>query len=187
VGFTWGYRNVIGRIALQYGTMINIVQHLDGTVARGRGISAVNLRYMREATLGHHWGRLAGVNLEAGIFLSYVGMESYLLAENWLYTRSVACDATLFYFQGLRAQIHPTTKAKVELWLMNGCPLLRRARWHDLPRQLSPHAGHGVCAQHAEGSSPRHPRCEREAVAPRRDGRGLCTFLMRATTSFARS
>ncbi len=120
IGMTWSYRHVLGRVAIQYGTMLNIVQDLDGSVNRGRGLSTANLRYIREATLGYHWDRLAGVNLEAGIFLSYVGMESYLLAENWLYTRSLACDATPFYFQGVRAQIHPTSKVKVELWLMNG-------------------------------------------------------------------
>jgi hypothetical protein len=120
IGLTWSYRNVNGRIALQYGGMLSIVQDTDPSLGRGSGISTANLRYLREATLGYHWDRLAGINLDAGIFLSYVGMESYLLAENWLYTRTVACDSTPFYFQGLRAQIFPTTKVKVELWLMNG-------------------------------------------------------------------
>jgi hypothetical protein len=63
--------------------------------------------------------------------MSYIGMESYLLAENWLYTRSVICDATPFYFQGLRAQIFPSTKWKVELWLMNGWQTY--AKWSFAP------------------------------------------------------
>jgi hypothetical protein len=131
IGMSFAYRHVIGKVALQYGTMLNIVQDQDGSVNRGTGISAANLRYIREATLGYHWDRLAGINLEGGIFLSYIGMESYLLAENWLYTRSVICDATPFYFQGLRAQIFPTTKVKVELWFMNGWQTY--AKWSFAP------------------------------------------------------
>src|SRR5262249_46950860 len=33
VGFEWNYRNVIGRLSLQYGSMLSIVQDLDGTTA----------------------------------------------------------------------------------------------------------------------------------------------------------
>ena len=131
IGMEWNYRNVIGRLSLQYGTMINIVQDQDGSVGRGSGISAANLRYIREATLGYHWDRAAGINLEAGIFLSYIGLESYLLAENWLYTRSIACDSTPFYFQGLRAQYFPNVKWKLEAWLMNGWQTY--AKWSFAP------------------------------------------------------
>ena len=120
IGTEWNYRHVIGRLSIQYGSMIDIVQDLDPSVRRGSGISTANLRYIREATLGYHWDRNAGINLEGGIFLSYIGLESYLTAENWLYTRALASDATPFYFQGLRFQWFPTVTLKVEAWLMNG-------------------------------------------------------------------
>ncbi len=120
VGFEWNYRNTIGRLSLQYGSMINLAQDLDGTVARGRALTTQNLRYIREATAGYHFDVLSGVNVEAGIFMSYIGLESYLLAENWNYTRSLVCDHTPFYFQGIRAQIFLSDRLKVEPWVMNG-------------------------------------------------------------------
>lgn len=120
VGFDWNYRNVIGRLTLQYGSMISIVQDLDGTTARGRNMAVQNLRYIREGTVGYHFDALKGINVEGGIFMSYIGLESFLLAENWNYTRSVACEHTPFYFQGMRVQIFPSDRFKVEPWLMNG-------------------------------------------------------------------
>ncbi|AKV03269.1 Outer membrane protein [Labilithrix luteola] len=131
VGFEWNYRNVIGRLSLQYGSMLTIVQDLDGTAQRGRDLSIPNLSYIREATAGYHFDVGHGINAEAGIFLSYIGLESYLLAENWNYTRSVLCDATPFYFQGIRVQYFPTDRIKIEPWLMNGWQTF--GKWNYAP------------------------------------------------------
>jgi hypothetical protein len=120
VGLEWNYKNIIGRLSLQYGSMVSIVQDLDGTTARGRNIGVQNLRYIREATAGYHFDALHGINVEAGIFMSYIGLESFLLAENWNYQRSVVCEHTPFYFQGMRVQIFPSDRVKIEPWLMNG-------------------------------------------------------------------
>lgn len=120
IGFDWNYKHVIGRISLQYGNQLSIIQDLDGTAARGRSLSIANLRYIREAVAGYHFDVASGLNVEGGIFMSYIGLESYLLAENWNYTRSLICEHTPFYFQGIRAQYFPSAKVKIEPWLMNG-------------------------------------------------------------------
>ncbi len=131
VGMEWNYRNVIGRLSLQYGSMISIVQDLDGTTARGRNNAVQNLRYIREATAGYHFDALHGINVEGGIFMSYIGLESYLLAENWNYQRSVVCEHTPFYFQGMRVQIFTSDRVKIEPWLMNGWQTY--GKWNLLP------------------------------------------------------
>ena len=131
VGMEWSYRNVIGRLSLQYGSMISIVQDLDGTTARGRNNAVQNLRYIREATAGYHFDALHGINVEGGIFMSYIGLESYLLAENWNYQRSVVCEHTPFYFQGMRVQIFTSDRVKIEPWLMNGWQTY--GKWNLLP------------------------------------------------------
>ncbi|RYE93384.1 MAG: porin [Myxococcales bacterium] len=131
VGFDWNYRNVIGRLSLQYGNMLSIVQDTDGSVSRGRGLSYENLRYIREATLGYHVDAAYGVNVEAGIFMSYIGLESYLLAENWNYNRSLVCEFTPFYFQGLRVQVFPSKNVKIEPWVMNGFQAY--GKWNSAP------------------------------------------------------
>ena len=73
------YKHVITRLWLQYGQTASIVQDLDGTVAHGRNSSVNNLKYIREAAAGYHFDKWYGINIEAGIFMSYIGLESYVL------------------------------------------------------------------------------------------------------------
>lgn len=120
IGIEANYKNVIARLWLQTGSMLNIVQELDGSVGRGRNTSTGNLKFIREAAAGYHFDVGYGLNIEAGIFMSYIGLESYVLQENWNYQRSLVCDFTPFYFHGARIQYFPTKNFKTELWLMNG-------------------------------------------------------------------
>lgn len=119
-GFETNYKNIIGRLWLQYGQMVSLVQDLDGSTGRGRNTSISNLKYIREAAAGYHFNKWYGINVEMGIFMSYIGLESYVLNENWNYQRSMVCDFTPFYFTGARVQAFPAKKYKVELWLLNG-------------------------------------------------------------------
>lgn len=120
IGIESNYKNIIGRLWLQYGQMGSIVQDLDGTLAHGRNTNINNLKYIREAAAGYHFDVAYGLNVEAGIFMSYIGLESYVLNENWSYQRSMPCDFTPFYFQGARVQLFPSKKFKQELWVLNG-------------------------------------------------------------------
>ncbi|CAM3293843.1 Porin [Flavobacterium longum] len=120
IGIESNYQNIIGRLWLQYGQMAAIVQDADGTVLHGRNTSVNNLKYIREAAAGYHFNKWYGVNVEMGIFMSYIGLESYITQENWTYQRSLVCDFTPFYFSGARLQVFPTQHFKTELWLLNG-------------------------------------------------------------------
>lgn len=135
IGIESNYKNIIGRLWLQTGSMLNVVQETDASVLRGRntgttigangvnngtGITGNNLKFIREAAAGYHFNVAYGLNLELGIFMSYIGLESYVTQENWNYQRSLVCDFTPFYFQGARAQFYPSKKFKTELWVMNG-------------------------------------------------------------------
>ncbi|HUR65514.1 MAG TPA: outer membrane beta-barrel protein [Chitinophagaceae bacterium] len=120
IGIETNYKNIIGRIWLQYGQMGSIVQEQDGSVARGRNTSISNLKNIREAAAGYHFNKWHGVNIEMGIFMSYIGLESYVTQENWSYQRSMVCDFTPFYFSGARVQVFPSKRYRTELWLLNG-------------------------------------------------------------------
>lgn len=120
IGLETTYHNIIGRLWLQYGQMGSIIQDLDGSVARGRNTSINNLRNIREAAAGYHFNAWHGINVEMGIFMSYIGLESYVTQENWSYQRSMVCDFTPFYFSGARVQAFPSEHFKTELWLLNG-------------------------------------------------------------------
>jgi hypothetical protein len=120
IGIETNYKNVIGKITLQTGNQLAVTQDQDGTVNRGRNLTVANNKYIGEALAGYHFDKLNGINVEAGYFYSYIGLESYLLAENWNYNRSFVSDFTPFYFSGARIQIYPTDKIKIEPWVMNG-------------------------------------------------------------------
>jgi hypothetical protein len=120
LGVEANYKNVIGRVWLQTGNMTHVVQEADGSVTRGRNTGTGNLKLIREAAAGYHFNVSYGLNVEMGIFMSYMGLESYVLQENWSYQRSMVCDFTPFYFQGARVQYYPAKNFKTELWLVNG-------------------------------------------------------------------
>jgi opacity protein-like surface antigen len=120
IGIETNYKNIIGRLWLQFGQMGSIIQDLDATTQHGRNTSINNLKYIREAAAGYHFNTWHGINVEMGIFMSYIGLESYVTQENWTYQRSMVCDFTPFYFSGARLQAFPSKNFKTELWLLNG-------------------------------------------------------------------
>ena len=120
IGIESNYKNMIGRLWLQTGQMASLIQDQDATVNHGRNTSISNLKYIREAAAGYHFNKWHGINVEMGIFMSYIGLESYVTQENWSYQRSMVCDFTPFYFSGARIQAFPSKKIKTELWLLNG-------------------------------------------------------------------
>jgi hypothetical protein len=120
IGIDTNYKNVTGKITLQTGNQLAVTQDLDPTVNRGRNLTVANNKYIGEALAGYHFDKLDGINVQAGYFYSYIGLESYLLGENWNYNRSFLSDFTPFYFSGARVQIFPTDKIKIEPWFMNG-------------------------------------------------------------------
>jgi hypothetical protein len=120
LGFETNYKNIIGRLWLQYGQMGAIINETDVSVYRGRNTGINNLKYIREAAAGYHFDVWHGINIEMGIFMSYIGLESYITQENWNYQRSMLCDFTPFYFSGARIQMFPSHKLKTEVWLLNG-------------------------------------------------------------------
>jgi opacity protein-like surface antigen len=61
-----------------------------------------------------------GINVDAGIFMSYVGLFSYDNFENWMYLPSYTSDNTPWFFNGIRVQLFPSDKLKIEPWLING-------------------------------------------------------------------
>ena len=61
-----------------------------------------------------------GLNVDAGIFLSYIGLFSYYNFDNWTYQPSFVSSNTPWFFNGMRVQWFPTQKLKIEPWLING-------------------------------------------------------------------
>jgi hypothetical protein len=118
-----------GRLYIQYGSSVETIAGQDTTTTRGFFLTNRLLQYVQQAAAGWHFHWLHGVNVELGIFPSYVGLESYLPEENWAYTHAFVSDATPYYFFGFRSQIFPTSRQKLELWVVNGWQTF--GQWHE--------------------------------------------------------
>lgn len=112
--------NVRGRLLTQFG-MYSVTQpRNDASVARGQWDLDGAYRYLSEAYGGYHFNVLQGVNVDAGIFLSYIGLFSFYNYDNWAYQPSYVSSNTPWFFNGIRVQIFPTKKLKIEPWFING-------------------------------------------------------------------
>jgi hypothetical protein len=92
----------------------------DASPARGQWQLADAYRYLSEAYGGYHFNKMYGINVEAGIFLSYIGLFSWYNFDNWAYQPSYVSSNTPFFFNGMRVQIFPSQKLKIEPWVING-------------------------------------------------------------------
>ena len=77
-------------------------------------------KYISEANGGYHFDVAHGLNVDAGIFVSYIGLFSYYNYDNWTYQPSFVSSNTPWFFNGLRVQWFPTQHLKIEPWLING-------------------------------------------------------------------
>jgi hypothetical protein len=120
IGADLHYKNMRGRFMTQFGLYSTMTPRNDASPSRGQWDLADAYRYMSEAYGGIHIDKLSGINLDAGIFLSYIGLCSYYEYENWVYQPSYVSANTPFFFNGVRLQIFTSDKLKIEPWLING-------------------------------------------------------------------
>ena len=114
------WNNVRGRLMTQFGTRATGVPRNDLSPDRGQYYLRDAYRYLSEAYGGYHFDVWNGMNLDVGIFMSYIGLFSYDNFENWGYQPSYTSDNTPWFFQGARFQMFPSDRLKIELWLING-------------------------------------------------------------------
>ncbi len=119
-GGDFSYGNARGRIMTQFGLRSVSVPRNDISIYRGQYQLNNVYRYLSEAYAGYHIDKWYGINIDAGMFMSYVGLNSFYQAENWEYQASYTSDNTPWFFNGLRIQIFPTKHLKIEPWFING-------------------------------------------------------------------
>lgn len=120
VGGDFHLDDVRARFMTQFGAYSTATIRNDPSPAKGQWNLADADRYLSEAYGGYHLHALHGINLDAGIFMSYVGLFSYYNFDNWAYQPSYVSSNTPWFFQGIRVQIFPTAHLKIEPWLING-------------------------------------------------------------------
>ncbi|HET8921651.1 MAG TPA: outer membrane beta-barrel protein [Candidatus Acidoferrum sp.] len=120
VGGDFHYDNVRARVMTQFGLYSQTTPRNDASPSRGQWNLDNAYRYLSEAYGGYHFNVLHGVNVDAGIFLSYIGLASYYQFDNWMYQPSYVSSNTPWFFNGVRVQIFPTEHLKIEPWFING-------------------------------------------------------------------
>jgi hypothetical protein len=120
VGGDFHYDNVPARLMTQFGMYSTTTPRNDASPARGQWQLDNAYRYVSEAYGGYHINALDGINIQAGIFMSYVGLFSYYQFDNWAYQPSYVSSNTPWFFNGMRVQIYPNEHLKIEPWLING-------------------------------------------------------------------
>lgn len=120
VGGDFHYDNVRARLMTQFGMYSQTTPRNDASPARGQWNLDGAYRYVSEAYGGYHFDVLHGINVDAGIFMSYIGLFSYYNFDNWAYQPSFVSSNTPWFFNGVRVQIFPTEHLKIEPWFTNG-------------------------------------------------------------------
>jgi hypothetical protein len=120
IGGDFHYDNVRARFMTQFGMYSATTPRNDPSPGHGQWDLVSAYRYLSEAYGGYHFNVLHGVNVDAGIFLSYIGLFSYYNFDNWAYQPSYVSSNTPWFFTGVRVQIFPTAHLKIEPWFING-------------------------------------------------------------------
>ena len=120
VGGDFHWQNVRARLMTQFGMYAETTPRNDASPAVGNWDLFTAYRYVSEAYGGYHINAMHGINIDAGIFMSYIGLFSYYQFDNWAYQPSYVSSNTPWFFNGVRIQLFPTEKLKIEPWFVNG-------------------------------------------------------------------
>jgi hypothetical protein len=119
-GGDFHWQNVRARVLTMDGMFATTTPRNDASPGRGQWDLRGAYKYVSEAYGGYHFDVSHGLNIDAGIFVSYIGLFSYYNFDNWAYQPSYVSSNTPWFFNGIRIQWFPTDKLKIEPWIING-------------------------------------------------------------------
>jgi hypothetical protein len=120
LGGDFHWENVHARFLSMFGMFATTTPRNDASSSVGQWDLQNAYRYFSEANAGYHFDVNHGLNVDAGVFVSYIGLFSYYNYDNWTYQPSFVSSNTPWFFNGLRVQWWPTQNLKIEPWLING-------------------------------------------------------------------
>lgn len=109
-------REVRGRIAFQAGTSVHSNYAGEPTlgIVSGPGLA----RHVQEAVGGVRVAR--GLWVDAGVFFSHLGMESWISRDNMTYTRSLVAEYSPYYQSGAKLTWTAKPRIEIQLAVVNG-------------------------------------------------------------------
>jgi hypothetical protein len=120
LGGDFHWENVRARFLSMFGMFATTTPRNDASSEVGQWDLDNAYRYFSEANAGYHFDVNHGLNVDLGVFVSYIGLFSYYNFDNWTYQPSFVSSNTPWFFNGLRVQWWPTQNLKIEPWLING-------------------------------------------------------------------
>jgi hypothetical protein len=107
---------VRGRLALQAGTSVQ--SNYAGEPTKGQIQGPALAQHVQEAVAGVRVA--SGVWVDAGIFFSHMGMESWISRDNPTYTRSLVAEYSPYYQSGVKFTWTPSSRVTAQLDVVNG-------------------------------------------------------------------
>lgn len=102
---------VRGRLAQQTGTSVNLNYAAE---ANNRELAQL----IQEGVVGYHLAN--NLWIDVGIYLSHIGLESWISRDNWTYTRSLCSDFSPYYQTGVKATLQASPQFALQLHILNG-------------------------------------------------------------------
>lgn len=108
--------SVRGRLALQAGSSVQ--SNYAGEPVQGSLGGASLARHLQEAYLGY---KIADrLWIDAGIYFSHIGFESWISRDNWAYTRSIVSDYSPYYQTGAKLTYELSDQLSAQVHVLNG-------------------------------------------------------------------
>jgi hypothetical protein len=101
--------NFYSKLSLQYGDSVNVnysAEDKDGT------------KYIQESYIGYKL--TDALKIDAGIYLSHIGLESFNTYLNPAYTRSFVSEFSPYYQSGIRLSYEYSSKLSFQFHVLNG-------------------------------------------------------------------
>jgi hypothetical protein len=116
IGASYNENNVRGRLALQVGTSVEA--NYSSEPIKGQFSNEDMVKHIQEAYIGTQIGENTWI--DAGIFFSHIGLESFISKNNMTYSRSLVADFSPYYQAGAKIH-HDFSKAfSAEILVLNG-------------------------------------------------------------------
>jgi hypothetical protein len=116
IGFSHQQGKLESHLAIQAGTSVQ--SNYAGEPTTGTISGGTLSRHIQEAYIKYKVNDKTTV--QAGIFFSHIGNESFISPDNWTYTRSFASDYSPFYQSGVGVQHQLDKHFMIEGYLLNG-------------------------------------------------------------------
>jgi hypothetical protein len=107
-------------MAFQAGTSVQINYAAEPTIGFASG--PLLARHIQEAVAGYQVAD--NLWLDAGIFFSHLGSESWISRDNWTYTRSLIAEWSPYYETGVKATWTPSPKFTGLFTVVNGWQII---------------------------------------------------------------